>query len=208
MIRVIIKHQCQYSEVVERFAAQLGVDEIQLSSPDFLGENHFSYEALVKIKEHIEAAHQKLTFIENVPWKMNYKIVYGLEGRDEQIDHYIKTIQNMGRAGIPALGFNFMPNKVWRTDWHAPARGGATASEFDGNLPMMRNQDIYAIAAMKGFEIILAVLLELPLCFCFCLGGGLAISLFAEKIEDPFAEAIVSIVGNILFTLFVTSLGI
>lgn len=64
------------------------------------------------------------------------------------------------------------------------------------------------IVAMKGFEIILAVLLELPLCFCFCLGGGLAISLFAEKIEDPFAEAIVSIVGNILFTLFVTSLGI
>ena len=153
MIRVIIKHQCQYSEVVERFAAQLGVDEIQLSSPDFLGDNHFSYEALVKIKEHIEAAHQKLTFIENVPWKMNYKIVYGLEGRDEQIEHYIKTIQNMGHAGIPALGFNFMPNKVWRTDWHAPARGGATASEFDGNLPMMRNQDIYAIAAMKGFEI-------------------------------------------------------
>ena len=64
------------------------------------------------------------------------------------------------------------------------------------------------IVVMKGFEIILAVLLELPLCFCFCLGGGLAISLFAEKIEDPFAEAIVLIVGNVLFTLFVTSLGI
>ena len=64
------------------------------------------------------------------------------------------------------------------------------------------------IVAMKGFEIVLAVLLELPLCFCFCLGGGLAISLLAEKIKDPFAEAIVTIVGNILFTLFVTSLGI
>lgn len=64
------------------------------------------------------------------------------------------------------------------------------------------------IMAMKGFEIILAVLLELPLCFCFCLGGGLAISLLAEKIEDPFAEATVSIIGNIMFTLFVTSFGI
>lgn len=64
------------------------------------------------------------------------------------------------------------------------------------------------IVAMKGFEIILAVLLELPLCFCFCLGGGLSISLLAEKIEDPLGEAVVMMVGNILFTLFVTSFGI
>lgn len=64
------------------------------------------------------------------------------------------------------------------------------------------------IMAMRGFEIILAVLLELPLCFLFCLGGGLSISLLAEKIEDPFGEAAVMIIGNILFTLFVTSFGI
>ena len=153
MIRVIIKHQCQYSETVERYASQLGVDEIQLSSPDFLGDKYFSYEALAEIKDKIEKANQKLTFIENVPWKMNYKIVYGLDGRDEQIENYIKTIHNMGRTGINVLGFNFMPNKVWRTDWHAPARGGATASEYNGELPAIRNQDIYAIAAMKDFTI-------------------------------------------------------
>lgn len=64
------------------------------------------------------------------------------------------------------------------------------------------------IVAMKGFEVILAVLLELPLCFCFCLGGGLSISLLAEKIEDPLGEAVVMMVGNVLFTLFVTSIGI
>lgn len=64
------------------------------------------------------------------------------------------------------------------------------------------------IVAMKGFEVILAVLLELPLCFCFCLGGGLSICLLAEKIEDPLGEAVVMMVGNVLFTLFVTSFGI
>ena len=105
MIRVIMKHQGHYSEAIERLAAQLGIDEIQLTSPDFLGENHFSFDALMKIKEQIEAAHQRLTFIENVPWKMNYKIVYGLEGRDEQIDHYIQKIKNMGRAGILSVPF-------------------------------------------------------------------------------------------------------
>ncbi len=64
------------------------------------------------------------------------------------------------------------------------------------------------IMAMRGFEIILAVLLEFPLCFLFCLGGGISISLLAEKIEDPLSEAVVMIIGNILFTMFVTSFGI
>lgn len=153
MIKLIIKHQCKYSEVVEKFALQLGVNDIQLSSPDFLGDNYFLLDSLKSIKSRIEACGQKLRFIENVPWKMNYKIVYGLEGRDEQIENYIKTIQNMGQVGVNTLGFNFMPNKVWRTNWHAKARGGATASEFDANLPAMRNADIYAISAMKGVEI-------------------------------------------------------
>lgn len=64
------------------------------------------------------------------------------------------------------------------------------------------------IMAMRGFEIVLAVLLELPLCFCFCLGGGLSIGLLAEKIEEPVAEATLMITGNILFTVFVSSFGI
>ena len=153
MIKVIIKHQGKYSETVERFAAQLGIRDIQLSSPDFLGEQYFTLEALKSQKAHIESKCQQLSFIENVPWKMNYKIVYGLPGRDEQIENYIKTIQNMGKAGIYALGFNFMPNKVWRTDWHASARGGATVSEFNAACPAMRNQDSYAISAMKGIKI-------------------------------------------------------
>lgn len=153
MIHIIVKHQGKYTETVEKFAAQLGIEHIQLSSPDFLGEAYFEEEALKAIRDRIENAGQKLTFIENVPWKMNYRIVYGLDGRDEQIDNYIRTLRSMGKAGIPALGFNFMPNKVWRTDWNAPARGGATASEYNGKLKAIRNTDIYALAAMQGYHI-------------------------------------------------------
>lgn len=42
----------------------------------------------------------------------------------------------------------------------------------------------------------------------FSLGGGLSIGLFAEKCEDPLLETIVMIIGNLLFTGFITSLGI
>src|SRR5258708_23922446 len=55
----------------------------------------------------------------------------GLPGRDEQIEHYRTTVRNIGRAGIPILGFHFMPNSVWRTERFAPGRGGAGCTKFD-----------------------------------------------------------------------------
>ena len=50
--------------------------------------------------------------------------------RDEQIEHYCATIRNMGRAGIPILGYHFIPNSVWRTP-PAEGRGGARVTAFD-----------------------------------------------------------------------------
>ena len=64
------------------------------------------------------------------------------------------------------------------------------------------------ILAMRGFNVLLAVLIELPLCFCFSLAGGLGIGCLAEKIKEPIAEVAVMLIGNILFTFFVTSFGI
>ncbi len=37
----------------------------------------------------------------------------------------------MGRAGIPILGYHFMPNSVWRTSRTTPGRGGAHVTSFD-----------------------------------------------------------------------------
>ena len=36
-----------------------------------------------------------------------------------------RRIRDVGRAGIPMLGYHFMPNSVWRTERLAPGRGGA-----------------------------------------------------------------------------------
>ena len=59
------------------------------------------------------------------------KAMLGLPGRDEQIENYQTTIRNVGRAGVPVLGYHFMPNSVWTTDRRAKTRGGATARKFD-----------------------------------------------------------------------------
>ena len=62
--------------------------------------------------------------------QLHRKILLGLPGRDEQIENYQQTIRNMGRAGIPILGYHFMPNSVWRTPL-AAGRGGAGVTAFD-----------------------------------------------------------------------------
>lgn len=67
---------------------------------------------------------------------------------------------------------------------------------------------IQDIMAMKGFEIVLAILLELPLCTMFAFGGGIGISLLAQKIDDPAGEAGAMILGNVLFAMFICYFGI
>ena len=58
------------------------------------------------------------------------RAMLGLPGRDEQIANYQATIRNMGEAGIPVLGYHWMPNGVWRTPDRA-GRGGAMVTAFD-----------------------------------------------------------------------------
>jgi mannonate dehydratase len=55
----------------------------------------------------------------------------GLPGRERELEHVRATIRNIGRAGIPVLGFHFMPGSVWRTSLAAEGRGGAHVSAFD-----------------------------------------------------------------------------
>jgi mannonate dehydratase len=57
-----------------------------------------------------------------------------LPGRDQQIEHYQQTIRNVGKAGIPILGYHWMPNSVWRTSNRTLGRGGAHVTSFDMDL--------------------------------------------------------------------------
>ncbi len=51
--------------------------------------------------------------------------------REEQLEHTLATIENIGRAGIPIFGFHWMANEVWRSELAAPGRGGARVTVFD-----------------------------------------------------------------------------
>jgi mannonate dehydratase len=121
------------------FAKQLGATDIIVHSPVLpgnspLGENCYEFHPLLMLRTRVEAVGLKLEAIENIPRDWYHKIMLGLPGRDEQIENFCKTLRNMGKAGIPILGYNFCPGGVWRTCYYTPWRGRAQVTSFDYEL--------------------------------------------------------------------------
>ncbi len=124
----------QFHELTDeklRFAAQIGATGIQMNNPSLPGEARWEEKDVRALVEKVEAAGLKFEAIENVPTHFYHKAMMGLDGRDEQIENYQHTIRAVARAGVPVLGYHFMPNSVWSTDRSAPTRGGAVARRFE-----------------------------------------------------------------------------
>jgi mannonate dehydratase len=124
----------QFSELTDEqlaFARQCGAEDVQLNTPKLPGEERWEYEDLQGLADRAAAHGLRLICIENVPIRFYDKIMLGQEGRERQLENMIATVQNMGRAGIPILGYHWMPNGVWRTSFETKIRGGAVSNEFD-----------------------------------------------------------------------------
>ena len=124
----------QFNELTDEqlaFAAQCGAEDILLNTPKLPGEERWEYDDLLSWRRRSEEHGLRLICLENVPVRFYDRIMLGLSGRDRQLDNMIATVRNMGRAGIPILGYNWMPNGVWRTSRETRARGGAVSNEFD-----------------------------------------------------------------------------
>lgn len=132
-IRLSLGHIDEYDARVAAFAHQLGLDGIQLHTPNLLpGENgYWSLAELRALRDRCDADGLRIDGIENVPAAHFTKIQRGEPGRDEQIENYCKTIRNMAAVGIDLLGYNFIATYVWRTSMAEPGRGGAKVTAFD-----------------------------------------------------------------------------
>jgi mannonate dehydratase len=134
-----------------RFARQLGVEDIILWGNTFRRPSQsdmgtavnceLSFDELLELRATIEDAGLRLYGIENFPQSFYDKIFWGQKGRDEQLEHYINTIRNMGRAGICNFGYNWIPYGVKRTSYTHRIRGGAMATAYRHDL--MRKAPLY-----------------------------------------------------------------
>ncbi len=127
----------QFNELTEEqlvFAVQIGVQDILLNTPNLPGNERWEFMDLLNWRAKCEERGLRLIALENVPVRFYDKIMLGLPGRERQLDYMQETVRNMGRAGIPILGYHWMPNSVWRTARETPVRGGAISNSFKLDL--------------------------------------------------------------------------
>ncbi|MEX2672057.1 MAG: mannonate dehydratase, partial [Phycisphaeraceae bacterium] len=106
-----------------------GVDGVVSALYDVPVGEVWPVEALAELKEQIEAANLSLEVIESIPIHDSIKL--GRPDRDEKIDAYCQSIENMGHVGIPVLCYNFMPVFDWtRTNLKHPFKDGSHALSF------------------------------------------------------------------------------
>jgi len=133
-MRVALGQFNRPTDEVLKFAKQLGVTGVLLNTPVLPGEKRWEFIDLVRLRAKIEEYGLQLEALENVPLGFYDRAMLGLAETDEQIANYQETIRNVGRAGIPILGYHWMPNSVWRTSTTTPGRGGAEVTSFDLDL--------------------------------------------------------------------------
>lgn len=117
------------------YARQLGVSGVQfnISGPtqDLPGrDGYWTLDNLKRLKQRVNDFGLELEAIENVPRHFYLEAMLGLPGKQAQVENYQRIVNNMGEAGIPLLGLNWMPEGVWRTPTRR-GRGGVTVTAFD-----------------------------------------------------------------------------
>lgn len=133
-----------------RFIKQLGVDDVILWGTTFgkassTSEHEISLDELNALRRRIEDAGLRLFAVETLPAHFYDEIILGSEQRDKQIEHFKRSIQAVGRAGIPVFGYNWILDGVWRTTFSNTLRGGARGTAFreadTRDVPFTHNRD-------------------------------------------------------------------
>lgn len=91
----------------------------------------WSYEEICKLKQEVEAAGLELTGIESI--NVHEDIKLGTPDRDYLIENYKQSLENVGKAGIHLVCYNFMTVFDWtRTNLSYPLPDGSTTMAYEG----------------------------------------------------------------------------
>jgi mannonate dehydratase len=148
-MRIALGQGSRATDEYLHFAGQLGLDAVQLNTPDIPGEKRWELADLVELRERCVSHGVALAAIENLPNGFYEGAMLGLPTRDEELENVCETIRNLGRAGIPMLGYNFMPKSVWRTSLGPAGRGGAVVSGFDLELALEPGNQSHILVARR-----------------------------------------------------------
>jgi mannonate dehydratase len=109
---------------------QIGVEGIVSALHDIPNGEIWPLEAINDYKNHIESSGLRWSVVESLP--VSESIKYGGKDRDQLIENYGKSLENLGKAGITTVCYNFMPVLDWaRTDLYYPWEDGSSSLYFD-----------------------------------------------------------------------------
>ncbi|ANF49073.1 mannonate dehydratase [Chryseobacterium glaciei] len=109
---------------------QIGVEGIVSALHDVSNGEIWSLEAINEYKNYIESFGLRWSVVESLP--VSESIKYGDENRDQLIENYIKSLENLGKAGVTTVCYNFMPVLDWaRTDLFHQWEDGSSSLYFD-----------------------------------------------------------------------------
>jgi mannonate dehydratase len=109
---------------------QIGVEGIVSALHDIPNGEIWSLEAINEYKNYIESFRLRWSVVESLP--VSEAIKYGGENRDQLIENYSKSLENLGKAGVTTVCYNFMPVLDWaRTDLYFQWKDGSSSLFFD-----------------------------------------------------------------------------
>ena len=123
-----------FQEQKMQLSRQMGVTgAIGPASPRMAGmsgANSWDYAPLAAIKERYRKEGLEWKVVEGPPTLEKVKL--GLPGRDEEIDHFSTFIENISRAGVDIVCYNWMPVISWhRSVTDRKGRGDALITAFE-----------------------------------------------------------------------------
>ena len=109
---------------------QIGVEGIVSALHSIPNGEVWPLDAVEAYRDNIEAAGLRWSVVESLP--VSEEIKYAGPGRDKLIENYIQSLENLGKAGVKTICYNFMPVLDWaRTDLEYPNGDGTSNLYFN-----------------------------------------------------------------------------
>jgi len=109
---------------------QIGVEGIVSALHDIKGGEVWPLDKILDYKKYIEDHGLRWSVVESLP--VSESIKYAGEDRDVLIEKYIESLENLGKAGVTTICYNFMPVLDWaRTDLFYPWEDGSSSLYFN-----------------------------------------------------------------------------
>ncbi|MGM7721597.1 mannonate dehydratase [Metabacillus sp. Hm71] len=107
-----------------------GTEGIVWALHDLAAGEVWPLERIQEVKEQADQYGLHIEVVESV--NVHEDIKLGLPSRDQYIENYKKTIENLAQIGVKVICYNFMPVFDWtRTDLYKPLEDGSTALFYE-----------------------------------------------------------------------------